>query len=107
MPKDRVQLADAIRELRRELITAITGSEDEPIEFALGPVEVEFLIEIHRAAGAEARVQFWVSTGGTGEVPSGSTHRVRLSLEPQHRSGAPLEVADRWGEPGGGGIPPE
>jgi hypothetical protein len=99
MPEVSVGLAEAIRELRRELTEAMAEGQDQQIRFELGPVEMEFLLEITKAAEGDAGVRFWViSLGGKGSVSSGSTHRVNLSLTPRkHSPGAPpvpLEISD-------------
>jgi Trypsin-co-occurring domain 2 len=95
MPEEWVGLADAIRELRRELIEAMNEGQGKPIRFELGPVEMEFLLEVSKDAGGEAGVKFWViSLGGKGSVSSGSTHRVKLSLTPKDASGGSPEIAD-------------
>jgi hypothetical protein len=93
--EDWVGLADAIRALRRELTASMTAAQGEAIRFELGPVEMEFLLEVRKEGGGEAGVRFWVvSLGGKGAVSSGSTHRVVLSLTPKGPSGRPPEIAD-------------
>jgi Trypsin-co-occurring domain 2 len=95
MADDWVGLADAIRALRRELTAAMTAGQGEPIRFELGPVEMEFLLEVGKEGGGEAGVRFWVvSLGGKGSATSGSTHRVTLSLVPKGPAGRPPEIAD-------------
>jgi hypothetical protein len=99
MPEGLVGLADAIRELRRELTQAMAEGHGQQVRFELGPVEMEFLLEISKAAEGDAGVRFWVvSLGGKGSVSTGSTHRVKLSLSPRdHSPGTPvkpLEVSD-------------
>jgi hypothetical protein len=90
-----VGLADAVRALRTELTTAIAEGSGEALRFELGPVEMEFLLEVTREAGAEGGVKFWVvSLGGKGSVTRGSTHRVRLSLTPKDASGASPLISD-------------
>jgi Trypsin-co-occurring domain 2 len=100
MPDVPVGLADAIRELRRELAEAMAEGQGQQVRFELGPVEIEFLLEITKAAEGDAGVRFWVvSLGGKGSFSSGSTHRVQLSLTPRdHSPGSPpkpLEVSDK------------
>ena len=95
MAEEWVGLADAIRALRRELTTAMTAGQGEAIRFELGPVEMEFLLEVRKESEGEAGVRFWVvSLGGKGGLSSGSTHRVTLSLEPKGPSGRRPEIAD-------------
>lgn len=95
LPENWIGLADAIRELRRELTDAMADAQDESIRFELGMVEMEFLLNASRDTGGEAGVRFWVvSLGGRGSVSSGSTHRVKLSLTPKDASGMSPEIAD-------------
>jgi hypothetical protein len=104
MPEGLVGLADAIRELRRELTQAMAEGHGQQVRFELGPVEMEFLLEISKAAEGDVGVRFWVvSLGGKGSVSSGSTHRVKLSLSPRDHSldspVKPLEVSDAEEKP--------
>ena len=76
-------LASAIDALRRELVAALEQGKDAEVRFALGPVELEFQVEISYEAGGEAGVKFWVVTlGGKGSRSSATTHTVRLRLSP-------------------------
>jgi hypothetical protein len=102
MAKDWVGLADAIAALRRELTTATTAGKDSDLRFGLGPVEMEFLLEIKREGGGDAQeegsaagVRLGVITiGKTDSLAHGSTHRVKLSLQPQDRRGRRAEISD-------------
>lgn len=79
-----VGLADAVRALRSELTAAMAEGEGQRLQFELGAVEMEFLLEVRKEGGGEAGIKFWViSLGAKGEVSSGSTHRVKLSLSPK------------------------
>ncbi len=78
-----VSLSSAIDALRRELVAALEQGKDAEVRFALGPVELEFQVEISYDAGGEAGVRFWVVTlGGKGSRSSATTHTVRVSLSP-------------------------
>jgi hypothetical protein len=78
-----VPLASAIEALRSELLQAVRGGEDQEVRFALGPIELEFEVEVTREAGGEAGVKFWViGLGAKGSRTSGTTHTVRISLSP-------------------------
>ncbi len=92
MPEQWVGLAEAIRALRSELTAAMAEGTGQELRFELGQVEMEFLLEVQKEAGAEAGVKFWVvNLGGKGSVSSGSTHRVTLALTPRtSRGGSPL-----------------
>jgi hypothetical protein len=89
-----VGLADAVRALRAELNAAVEEGRDEAIRFELGTVQMEFLVEVAKEAGADAGIRFWVvSLGAKGGVTSTSTHRVTLELTPKVDGRAP-EIAD-------------
>src|SRR3954452_11975714 len=78
-----VPLASAVEALRRELVVALEAGRGEEVRFALGPIELEFQVEVSREAGGEAGIKFWVvALGGKGSRSSGATHTVRLSLSP-------------------------
>src|SRR6266852_4325525 len=55
-----VGLADAIAALRKELTAAMTAGQDEDVRFRLGPVELEFELDVKRDAKAKGGVKFWV-----------------------------------------------
>lgn len=95
MPEPCVGLADAIRELRRELAEAMDEGQGKPVRFELGPVEMEFLLQVTKDAGGSAGVRFWVvSLGAQGNFSSGSTHRVKLALTPRDASGESPLISD-------------
>jgi hypothetical protein len=107
MPEE-FALADAIEAVRRELRRAQDEGRGSDVRFVVGPAEVEFTVEVVKAAGGEASVKVLnlVSFGGSGEVSTGATNRVKLILTPVEVGGAPFEVAsvhsrrpDRTGEP--------
>jgi hypothetical protein len=78
-----VPLASAVEALRRELVASLDAGKGEAVRFALGPIELEFQVEVAREAGVEAGVKFWVvGLGGKGTRSSSATHTVRLSLSP-------------------------
>ncbi|MCK9878647.1 hypothetical protein MXD59_23260 [Frankia sp. Ag45/Mut15] len=81
---DEVGLAEAIEALRRELAAAKLAGVGEPVQFTLGPVEMEFGLEIRRERKGEAGVKFWVlSVGGGGSAGRTATHRLKVTLQPQ------------------------
>lgn len=95
MAENWVGLADAITALRRELTKAMETGKGDGLRFGLGPVELEFLLEVTREGGGEAGVRFGLVTVGVrGDVNKASTHRVKLLLQPQDRQGRPAEIAD-------------
>jgi hypothetical protein len=95
MPEQQLGLADAVRALRSELTTVMREGREEALRFELGPVEMEFLLEVQREAGGEAGVKFWVvNLGGKASVTRGSTHRVTLMLTPRDAAGRSPLISD-------------
>jgi Trypsin-co-occurring domain 2 len=74
---------------------AMDQATGEEIRFRVGPVELEFLLEVTREVGAEGGVKFYVvSLGAKGGVARTSTHRIKLSLVPVTAEGKDLRVAE-------------
>jgi Trypsin-co-occurring domain 2 len=92
---EELALADAIEAVRRELRRAQDEGRGRDVRFVVGPAEVEFTVEVVKAAGGEASVKVLslLSFGGSGEVSTGKTNRVKLVLTPVGVAGAPFEVA--------------
>lgn len=95
MSEQPLGLADAVRALRSELTTVMEEGREEALRFELGPVEMEFLLEVQREAGGAADVKFWViNLGGKSSVTRGSTHRVTLALNPRDAAGRSPQISD-------------
>lgn len=95
MPEALVGLADAIKALRQELAMAMEEGQEKSVRFELGPVEMEFLLQVTKDAGGSAGVKFWiVSLGGQAGISSGSTHRVKLALTPKDALGESPLISD-------------
>ncbi|MGH3247666.1 MAG: trypco2 family protein [Trebonia sp.] len=91
-----LDLADVVRALRRELAAATAEADGSEIRFELGPVELEFLVDVKKEGGVDGGVRFGVvSFGAKGGVASGSGHRLKLVLTPQDMSGHPPRISDR------------
>lgn len=88
-------LADAIEAVRAELRRAQDSGRGSDVRFVVGPAEVEFTVEVVKAAGGEASVKVLnlLSLGATGEMSSGKTNRITIVLTPVEVGGAPFEVA--------------
>lgn len=98
--KNAIMLAEAIRELRAELIAAQAqspGPGSDGVRFELGPVEMEFAITLSREGGGKAGVQIGVVTlGAGGSLSSESVHRVKFVLTPTDaRTGRALEISSQ------------
>jgi hypothetical protein len=83
MSEIAVGLSDAIAALRKELATALSAGKDEDVKLRLGPVELEFLLDVKREGGGSGGIRFWVvSLEGKTVVSHDSLHRIKLSLQP-------------------------
>jgi hypothetical protein len=81
---DWVDLADAVRVLRRELDAAAAERPAEGVHFEVGPVEVEFAVKLTRDVKAGGGVRLGiVSIGVKGGMSSDSSHRLKLVLTPK------------------------
>lgn len=76
-------MAEAIRQLRRELLVAIEEGEGQALRFDLGTVEFEAQVMVSDTAGGGGGVKFWlVSAEGSRRRSETVTHTLRLSLTP-------------------------
>lgn len=93
--KAYVGVAQAVASLREELAAAHAEMDRTGVYFEMGPVEIEFTVEVGRDAGADLGVRVWVvSIGGSGSVSTGSTNRMKFTLTPMDgATGRALEVA--------------
>jgi hypothetical protein len=97
-----IELADAVAVVREELLEAAGRGSDQPVAFAVGPIELEFAIELRADAKAKAGFKAWVITGN---VESGLAkaliHRVKVILTPKQSDGGDLLISAGRGEPAG------
>ncbi|MFE5898657.1 MULTISPECIES: trypco2 family protein [unclassified Streptomyces] len=94
-----IGLAEAVQQLRAELEAAMSEGAESQLRFELGPIELEFQVDLRRTGGVDGSLRWGVvSLGGKKERSSGSGHRVTLVLNPKDgATGANAEVsATRW-----------
>src|SRR3954452_24042227 len=89
----QIPLAEAIRALRREVVEAVREGRGEDVLFALGPIELELLVEASLEQGAEGGIKFWlISAGADASRSRKTTHTLRLSLRALHADGSDVVV---------------
>jgi hypothetical protein len=89
-----IELADAVAVVRGELLEAAARGAGQEIAFAVGPIEMEFVVELRADAKAKAGFKAWVLSGEVeAGVARGRTHRVKLTLTPKRPDGADLLIA--------------
>jgi hypothetical protein len=93
-------LAEAIEAVRGELRRAQQSRTDGDVRFTVGPVEIEFVVDVEKTNGVEASVKVLslLSLGGKGGVTRGETNRVTVTLTPVTDTGEPFEVAAKSGK---------
>ncbi|MDH6111209.1 hypothetical protein P3T36_003233 [Kitasatospora sp. MAP12-15] len=79
-----IELADAVQAVRRQLAAAAEQAAGQRIQFEVGPVEIEFTVELRRDAKASGGVRAWVLSADL-EASAGRTraHRVTVTLTPK------------------------
>ncbi|MEE1815535.1 hypothetical protein PUR59_10990 [Streptomyces sp. SP18ES09] len=94
-----IGLAEAVQQLRVELEVAMAEGAERQLRFELGPIELEFQVDLRHTGGVDGSLRWGViSLGGKKEQSSGTGHRVTLVLNPKDSAtGASAEVsAMRW-----------
>lgn len=78
-----IPLADAIRALRSELTGSVRAARAEPMQFTLGPIELELKAVASTKGGVEAGVKWClVSFGAKISESEQSTQKIKLTLTP-------------------------
>jgi hypothetical protein len=94
-----VPLAEFVSALREEL-RAAQAAYDPGLQFAVGPVSVEFMVVTKREGGPEAKVRFWVvEAGASARLSREATQKMSLTLTPVDEHGRPIYVLDPVMEP--------
>jgi carbon monoxide dehydrogenase subunit G len=90
-------LAEAIAGIRAELDEAMATGAGERLKFDVGPVELEFAVDVQRDAQAKAGVKVWVvEIGGSGGMSRNASHRIKVTLNPVDTvTGASARVGDQ------------
>ncbi len=95
MTEEWVGLADAVTALKQELVRAMSQGNRDTLQFLLGSVEVEFLLNVKKAGAGDAAVKFGiVQVGARGGVDHSASHRVKLVLTPMDYSGRNPLISD-------------
>ena len=82
-PSGAVSLSTAIMALRSELLTSWQSSQDSRLRFRPSSVEVSLAVMVTSDKSAKAGAKWWLlEAGGEMSRQLGSTHTVKLTLEP-------------------------
>lgn len=89
-----IELADAVAAVRDELVEAAARGCGELVGFVVGPIEMEFAVELRADAKAKVGFKAWVTSAEVeAGVARGRTHRVTFTLTPKGPGGIDLLIA--------------
>jgi Trypsin-co-occurring domain 2 len=91
MAESEIPLADVIRQLREEMLTAVEAGKGHGLRFEVQDIEVELQVVATKGGsgelGGEGGVKLWVigKAGGkvAAEYSSSQVHTVKLKLRPK------------------------
>jgi len=96
MAQEQIRLADAVQNLRRELISAVEAGKDEPLRFDLEEVKLELNVVLASEARGDAGVKFYVfNVGASGSDRTSETQKITLTLKPATQSGGNVKLSRR------------
>ncbi|MFC1430830.1 trypco2 family protein [Streptacidiphilus sp. N1-3] len=93
---EEIELSAAVRAVREQLALAAAEGAGSPVRFQVGPIQMDFAVEIHREAGVKGGVKAWVvSADAEAKASRGTTHRVSFTLTPKDgATGRDLEIGN-------------
>lgn len=84
VPDSGIDLVDAVAAVRDQLIEAAVRGAGERIGFEVGPIQLEFTVELRRDVTAKAEIRAWVFTADASIGASSNTvHKASLTLTPK------------------------
>jgi hypothetical protein len=91
-----LELGKAVEVVRDELLAAAARGAGQAVQFEVGPIEMEFAVEIRADASVRAGFRAWVLSVDAGaSVGRTSEHRVTLTLTPKDvKTGKSLLITD-------------
>ncbi|MCQ4214414.1 trypco2 family protein [Streptomyces longispororuber] len=79
-----IELADAVASVRDQLIEAAERGAGRALSFEVGPIDMEFALELRREAKGGGKIKAWVAEAGADvSRATGHTHRVSFTLTPR------------------------
>ncbi|MEO8938645.1 MAG: trypco2 family protein [Burkholderiaceae bacterium] len=94
----QIALSEAIQNLRSELTLAMKAGAGEALQFQLGPIEMELEVAVEKESEGKGGIKWWIiEAGGGTRQTAGSTHKIKLTLEPKARGGGAVNVSDSDG----------
>ncbi|MGF0315095.1 trypco2 family protein [Nocardia fluminea] len=93
-PGDYVDLVSAIEVLRNQLEEARSAAVGKETVFGVGPVEVEFAVELRSQSGGNTGANLWfMAVGANGQRSSAATQKVKFTLNPKRHTGEEIKIS--------------
>lgn len=90
--------------MRDELLGAAARGAGSELEFVVGPIELEFAVELRQDAKVKTGFKAWVvSADAEAGLARARTHKVKMTLTPRRPDGTDLLVAGDRDRPAGPG----
>ena len=91
-----IDLSTAVRAVREQLMQAAAEGTGEAVRFEVGPIQMDFTVELRREAGVRGGVRAWVlSADAEAKAARGTTHRVSFTLTPKSAAtGGNVEIGN-------------
>jgi hypothetical protein len=82
---EEIELSTAVRVVREQLTQAALDGAGSPVQFEVGPIQMDFEVEIRREFGGKGAVKAWVvmSAEVGAKTSRETTHRVSFTLTPK------------------------
>jgi hypothetical protein len=88
-----IGLADAVAGMRDELLAAVGRGVDPRMPLVVGPIELEFVVELREDTKVQGGFKAWVvSASGTAGSGRSDTHRVKITITPRAPGGGDVMV---------------
>ncbi|WP_410537726.1 trypco2 family protein [Streptomyces sp. KL2] len=89
-----IELAEAVAAVRDGLMEAASRGAGQDIAFEVGPIEMEFQVELRQEVRGKSGLRAWVLTADAeGGLSRGRGHRVAFTLTPRRADGRPPLVS--------------
>jgi len=89
-----IKLSDAVESVREELLYAASRGGQSDLGFAVGPIEMEFTVELRIDSKLGTGVKAWVIAGDlSANVARNRAHKVKITLTPRQVDATDLLIA--------------
>ncbi len=96
---DRIDLAEMVVALRRELLAAQKEGDGKDLKFIVEDVDIELQVAVTKSAEVGVGVKFWLMDAkAKGDFKSEAVQKIRLKLKPEWPDGND-KISDRGRKP--------